>query len=375
MSNIPELRFKEFSGEWEEKQIKNILKIGSGKDYKHLQNGDIPVYGTGGYMLSVNDFLYDGESICIGRKGTIDKPIFLNGKFWTVDTLFYTHSFQNSIPSFIYLIFQKINWKKYNEASGVPSLSKNTIEKIKIKLPQKPEQQKIASFLTTVDTKIEQLTKKVEFQEQYKKGVMQKIFSGEIRFKKDNGSDFPKWEETALKTILKERKTYSTKGQEYTHISLTKKGVVPKSERYERDFLVGDDSVKKYKITYLDDICYNPANLKFGVICRNKFGSGIFSPIYITFEVIDAYTPFVEYLVTRQDFINKVRKYEEGTVYERQAVKPSDFLKFSPLIPCFDEQVKIASFILTLEKQIDLGIKQLEKIKEFKKGLLQRMFV
>ena len=88
--NVPKLRFKEFSGVWEDKLIGQILTVGSGKDYKHLSNGDIPVYGTGGYMLSVNDYLYDGESVGIGRKGTIDKPIFLTGKFWTVDTLFYT---------------------------------------------------------------------------------------------------------------------------------------------------------------------------------------------------------------------------------------------------------------------------------------------
>ena len=136
--NVPKLRFKEFSGVWEDKLIGQILTVGSGKDYKHLSTGDIPVYGTGGYMLSVNDYLYDGESVGIGRKGTIDKPIFLTGKFWTVDTLFYTHSFKNSVPKFIYSIFQRINWKLYNEASGVPSLSKSTIEKIKIFIPRSP---------------------------------------------------------------------------------------------------------------------------------------------------------------------------------------------------------------------------------------------
>ena len=67
--NVPKLRFREFEGEWVEKFIGDILKIGSGKDYKHLDKGDIPVFGTGGYMTSVNNFLYDGDSVCIGRKG------------------------------------------------------------------------------------------------------------------------------------------------------------------------------------------------------------------------------------------------------------------------------------------------------------------
>lgn len=86
---VPKPRFPEFRdvGEWKVKPFDKLFAIGNGKDYKHLSSGDIPVYGSGGYMLSVNDYLYDGESVCIGRKGTIDNPIFLKGKFWTVDTL------------------------------------------------------------------------------------------------------------------------------------------------------------------------------------------------------------------------------------------------------------------------------------------------
>ena len=78
-------------GNWRTVKIGELLCIGNGKDYKHLGVGNIPVYGTGGQMLLVNDYLYDGDSVCIGRKGTIDTPMFLTGKFWTVDTLFYTY--------------------------------------------------------------------------------------------------------------------------------------------------------------------------------------------------------------------------------------------------------------------------------------------
>src|SRR5690554_5749998 len=121
---IPKLRFGKFTGDWQGRQLGDLLEIGSGRDYKHLKKGDIPVYGTGGLMLHVSDYLYDGKSIGIGRKGTIDQPQFLTGKFWTVDTLFYTHSYKDSTPEFLYSIFQRINWQKWNEASGVPSLSK-----------------------------------------------------------------------------------------------------------------------------------------------------------------------------------------------------------------------------------------------------------
>lgn len=162
--------------DWEEKRLGEILTIGSGRDYKHLEEGDIPVYGTGGYMTSVNEYLFDGESVGIGRKGTIDKPVFLKGRFWTVDTLFYTHSFKNVLPFFIYLIFQTINWKLYNEASGVPSLSKSTLEKIKLNSPSLKEQQKIATYLSAIDTKIESVATQISKTETFKKGLLQQLF-------------------------------------------------------------------------------------------------------------------------------------------------------------------------------------------------------
>ena len=139
---------------WRTYTIGDVLAIGSGKDYKHLSAGDIPVYGTGGYMLSVNDYLYDGDSVCIGRKGTIDKPLFMKGKFWTVDTLFYTYGFRDILPRYCYFLFQTINWQKYNEASGVPSLSKDTIERIKIAIPNIDEQKRICLILDSIAEKV-----------------------------------------------------------------------------------------------------------------------------------------------------------------------------------------------------------------------------
>ena len=150
----PPLRFPGFTGEWEERRLGEVCTIGNGRDYKHLTKGDIPVFGTGGYMTSVNDYLYDGETTFIGRKGTINKPFYYKGKFWTVDTLFYTHLFNGVTPRFVYCIFQTINWLRYNEASGVPSLSKDAIEKIKVHIPHIEEQQKISKLLFALDERI-----------------------------------------------------------------------------------------------------------------------------------------------------------------------------------------------------------------------------
>lgn len=179
--NVPALRFPEFTEEWREYAIGNVLSIGNGRDYKHLHNGDIPVFGTGGYMTSVDDFLYDGESVFIGRKGTINKPLYYNGKFWTVDTLFYTHSFVNVLPKFAYCLFQTINWLKYNEASGVPSLSKATIEKIKVRVPSMDEQGKLSNQLFLLDKRIEVQNKIIEKLETLIKGIRHNVFNNSER--------------------------------------------------------------------------------------------------------------------------------------------------------------------------------------------------
>lgn len=139
---------------WKIKKLGEVLTIGNGKDYKHLDVGSIPVFGTGGLMTHVNSFLYEGETVCIGRKGTIDKPMYYKGKIWTVDTLFYTHSFLDVLPKFMFYVFKAINWKEHNEASGVPSLSKSTIEKIAIKIPCVPEQRRIAELLSAIEKKM-----------------------------------------------------------------------------------------------------------------------------------------------------------------------------------------------------------------------------
>ena len=173
--NVPNLRFPEFTGEWASYKISDILRIGNGKDYKHLNKGDIPVFGTGGQITSVNECLYDGETTFIGRKGTINKPFYYNGKFWTVDTLFYTHSFKIVEPKFVFCLFQTINWLRYNEASGVPSLSKDTIEKIKVNIPRIEEQKKISLLLFAIEERIMLQNKIIEDLKKLKSAIVEML--------------------------------------------------------------------------------------------------------------------------------------------------------------------------------------------------------
>ena len=161
---------------WRTVKIGELLRIGNGKDYKHLSIGKISVYGTGGQMLLVNDYLYDGESVCIGRKGTIDTPMFLKGKFWTVDTLFYTYDFKDVLPKFCYYLFLQINWKLYNEGTGVPSLSKSTIENIKVKIPSLEQQQKICSILDCYEHKTNNEEQILELYHSEKQYLLRQMF-------------------------------------------------------------------------------------------------------------------------------------------------------------------------------------------------------
>lgn len=172
----------EIPEDWEVKSVSSLLKIGHGKDYKNLKEGAVPVFGTGGYMTSVNDYLYDGDTVCIGRKGTIDKPFFHTGKIWTVDTLFYTYDFVNCIPKFIYYAFCLVDWLSMNEASGVPSLTSKNIEDVFLCIPSNvSEQTAIVNVLSDMDAEIEKLSAKLQKYHQLKTAMMQQLLTGKIR--------------------------------------------------------------------------------------------------------------------------------------------------------------------------------------------------
>ena len=173
---VPEIRLDGFEGEWGRNSLSEVCTINSGRDYKHLKYGDIPVYGTGGYMLSVNEKLCDEDAIGIGRKGTIDKPYLLLAPFWTVDTLFYVTYKVGYDLNYLFLIFQKVRWKKFDESTGVPSLSKKTIEKVVSKFPSFSEQQAIGSYFSNLDSLINSHQEKISQLETLKKKLLQDMF-------------------------------------------------------------------------------------------------------------------------------------------------------------------------------------------------------
>ena len=174
---IPEIRFNGFANAWEQRKLRDIVDVCSGRDYKHLSEGDIPVYGTGGYMLSVSEALsYDKDAIGIGRKGTIDKPYILNAPFWTVDTLFYAIPREKIDLNFAFDIFQNIDWKKKDESTGVPSLSKTAINEINVLVPQYDEQQALGEFFNGIDHLITLHQRKIDMLKKLKSACLSEMF-------------------------------------------------------------------------------------------------------------------------------------------------------------------------------------------------------
>ena len=176
-SDKPEIRFEGFTDDWEQRKLSDVVDVRSGRDYKHLEEGDIPVYGTGGYMLSVSEALSDDEdAIGIGRKGTIDNPYILRAPFWTVDTLFYAVPREKHDLNFVYGIFQNINWKAKDESTGVPSLSKATINAVSTMTPDYEEQRLIGEYFSNLDHLITLHQQKCDELRNAKKFMLQNMF-------------------------------------------------------------------------------------------------------------------------------------------------------------------------------------------------------
>ncbi len=339
------MRFPGFEGEWNREKIGSILTIGSGKDYKHLSKGTIPVFGTGGYMTLVDDFLYEGESVFIGRKGTINKPSYFNGKFWTVDTLFYTHSFKNVLPKFVYNIFEQINWLKYNEASGVPSLSKSTIEQIDVNIPCVDEQQKIASFLSLIDERIETQNKIIEQLETLIKGLCQKLILNQVPNKKINNCVSCHSSSLTESDVIDKNGIYPVYGATGV-ISFTEN-----SQINEDAILIIKDGSGVGKVQYASD--------KFSVI-------GTLNYLTVKPDVN------LKYIFFCLKFFN-FEKYKVGSGIPHIYFK--DYGESLIFCPSLDEQGNIEKLLSSLDERINLEKTLLKKYEIQKKNLLKNLFI
>lgn len=248
-----------------------------------------------------------------------------------------------------------------------------------IPFPSLEEQHIIALFLSSIDSFISSINGKVEQLKIHKKSLMQKLFPQkgqtvpEFRF-----SEFDtEWRKVALCEILVERHEHSTITEDLPQLSFTiEEGVIyPDNKKTnKRDFLINDKDHKKYLVTYIDDIIYNPANVIYGAIHKNSLCNGVVSPIYKIFSTSQD-ASFMEYIVRMPEFIQKMSTYMEGTVLKLRTLKPESFLKMEVFIaPSLAEQRKIAECLSSVDNTIEYYSQKLVILEQHKKGLMQQLF-
>lgn len=383
VKNVPELRFPGFKDEWEEKPLKNIVNVRSGKDYKHLNKGQYPVYGTGGYMISVDEYLYDGDAIGIGRKGTINKPYLLKGPFWTVDTLFYCVPKKNN-TYFILSLFKNINWKIYDESTGVPSLSKVTINKILRKVPANEEQQKIGDFFSKLDRQIELEEQKLEKLEEQKKGYMQKVFTQELRFTDDNGNEYPNWEKEEIQDLMEVtsvKRIHQSDWQSNGVPFLRARDIVAynKGEEIKEPLFISYDKYNEHssisgKVEKGDLLVTGVGTIGVPFLIKDN------TPLYFKDGNIiwlknrgnlDENFLFYSFLNANiQNYIKRVAGVGTVGTYTIANAKKTPIFEPTKL-----EQEKIGNFFINLDSIIEKQSSKVELLKHRKQGLLQKMFV
>ncbi|WP_195701265.1 restriction endonuclease subunit S [Companilactobacillus futsaii] len=362
--------------DWEQHSFQNTLIIHSGKDYKHLNKGNIPVYGTGGYMLSVDEKLSKVDGIGLGRKGTIDKPQYLKAPFWTVDTLFYMTPKSNFEILFLYAIVQKFNWKKLNEASGVPSLSKKTIEKVMQFYPTQLEQKKLGYLLKIIAETIALQQQQLNLYIKLKKGLLQKLFPKngemvpEIRFADFTGD----WEQRKSGEIFS---STSKKGYpELPVLSVTQDHGVVKRENLNIDIKYDKTTLKNYKLVSNGDFIISLRSFQGGFeLSRTR---GIVSPAYTVFEFKNPREhnhEFWKNWFKTFKFIQSLKTITFG-IRDGKSISFSEFKSLRNTFPAdVKEQEQIGNLLEKIDSVINLQHEQLNKLESLKKYLLQKLFI
>ena len=397
MSNVPKLRFKEFSGEWEKGTLKDFGTFYYGKSAPKssvTKDATTPcvrygeLYGTYKEIIkeiksytnidSDNLKLSKGGEILIPRVG--ENPLdFANCSYLPMSKVAIGEmiSVYNTKENGLFFTFYingmlKKQFAKVVEGGNVSNLYFRYLENIEVNIPIKQEQQKIASFLVTLSTKIEQLTKKESLLQYYKKGVMQKIFNQEIRFKADDGSEFCEWEKEKLNKYLVEYKNKSFYENEYPVLTSSNKGLMLQSDYFGENRLTERDNIG-FNIVPSNFITYRSRsdNRTFTFNINTLGYTGIISTYYPVFECKNAENRFIVTLLNKNKHF--IGKYSVGT--SQTVLSFNELKNIRMFIPSLEEQTKIANFLSSIDKKIEVTKIELEKTKEFKKALLQQMFV
>ena len=382
--NIPEIRFEGFTDPWEQRKFSDVVDVCSGKDYKHLKEGPIPVYGTGGFMTSVDEALsYDRDAVGIGRKGTIDKPYLLKAPFWTVDTLFYAIPKSDIDLEFVHCSFLNVDWKSKDESTGLPSLSKEAINETIALVPSFNEQSQLGEFFYNLDSLITLHQRKYDKLCTVKKSMLDKMFpkpgeaEPEIRFE---GFTDP-WEQRKLGEVAHRviRKNEGTQSDLPLTIS-AQHGLVDQRDYFNNQ--VASRDMSGYYLLENGEFAYNKStsgDSPWGAIKRlTKYEKGCLSTLYICFG-LDLGDP--DFLVTyyetnRWHGAVQMIAAEGARNHGLLNIAPDDFFETVLTLPCStEEQKQIGCFFTQLNSLITLHQRKLELLRNIKKSLLDKMFV
>lgn len=411
---VPELRFPEFTGNWNEYKLADVTtKIGSGKTPRGgdevyeltgipfirsqnvidnlliLDSTHIPVEvheEMSGSKVIPNDILLNITGGSIGRSCVVPD--------WFNEGNVNQHVCIIRLKSFNSRFLQPFlsSWKgqklvyQTQTGSGREGLNFESIKGFKIKFPSNSEQTKIANFLSAVDKRISLLTEKQKQLELYKKGLMQQIFSQQIRFKQEDGTDFPDWEEKRLGEIgdtfnglTGKTKEDFGEGKRYIQYKqIFDKSYIVKEKCGLVSILESDSQNKcQYGDMFFTVSSETPNEIAMNSVLLEKIDEDIYLNSfcfgYRVFSFEDLVPEFAQFFFRSSHVRSKLIKLAQGST--RYNMSKNEFVKLKFYIPRQEEQTKIANFLSALDKKIEQVSLQIEGCKEFKKGLLQKMFV
>ncbi len=401
----PKLRFPEFSGNWKSKKLEEVGSVINGLTYSpdDIHDDGVLVLRSSNIkenQLSFNDNVYVNTDnynpvrendilICVrnGSRNLIGKNALITKEAEGVAFGAFMSVYRSELNKFVFQLFATDTYYKIiqeNLGATINSINNSDLKKFEFFFPLKEEQDKIAVFLSEVDTKINQLSKKKKLLEQYKKGVMQKIFNQEIRFKDDNSSDYPDWTETIfnevidrISTGLNPRKNFILgKGNNYY---VTIKNISDGKLDFTSCEMIDDDALKLIKkrsdLSKGDIIMSSIGNIGEAYLLKQEPTNwNINESVFMLRAKKELIIPLFLYYtlsneLTKQYFENNMT----GSSFK--SIKVGD-LKLMPIvIPSLEEQDVIAEFLLAIDDKINQVNTQLKNTKNFKKGLLQQMFV
>lgn len=385
--NTPEIRFEGFTDPWEQRKFSDIVDVCSGKDYKHLEEGPIPVYGTGGFMTSVDEALsYDRNAVGIGRKGTIDKPYLLKAPFWTVDTLFYAIPKSDVDLEFAHCSFLNVDWKSKDESTGLPSLSKEAINETIALVPISNEQSRLGEFFSNLDFLITLHQRKHDKLCTMKRSMLDKMFpkpgetEPEIRFK---GFTDP-WEQRKLGELLLFQNGFNGSSESFgSGIPLISVMDVLDDKFITHETVRGKarlncEEASRYCVEYGDVLFQrsseNQEDAGTSNVYLDQHVSSAFGGFVIRGKKVGEYNPiFIKYLLGSPFIREQITHRAQGAQHIN--VSQDTLADVVLLMPSMREQEAVGLVFLHLDNLITLHQRKLDLLKNTKKSLLDKMFV